>query len=170
MKNREKSFNSFPDTDPVTITIYPPRGKPGNPFGNPTNTLLTQAGFLTSAYLLAFFEYGYRYIMQTSLDPVREYILQSFEKKVDERLNFDNSKNLCFQICSDPSHYCVDPEIYLVIPADENVPFYQETRFLDFHVRLPVPSFFPGVSRHDLITEFVALGEQSLGEYEKDFL
>jgi hypothetical protein len=156
-EEQRKKFYEFANEGPINITVYPPRAHPRNPFGDPTNAPLAQAGFLTSAYLMAFSEYGYRYILQTCLDPVREYIQQSFEKKVDERLRFEETKDTCVQFCPETSHYREDPEIGLAIYLDKNVPCFQEIWFLNYHVRLPVPDMFDGENRLEIVVQFLEL-------------
>lgn len=143
----------------VDITVYPPRGKPGKPFGDPTNDPLAKAGYLTSAYLMAFHRYGYRYILQTRLDPVRDYIKESFDKRVDDRLDFSESKDICVRKCTDPTHFCDDPEIGFVISVSEEAPFHYEVRFLNVHIRLPAPQVFPDVERQHLILQLLGVNE-----------
>lgn len=55
---------------------------------------LPHAGWLTSAYLLAFYTLGYRYILNKSLDPVREYILSSLQCTSEEVLQFPQSDEI----------------------------------------------------------------------------
>jgi hypothetical protein len=156
---QRKRLYQYAAEGPVNITVYPPRGKPSKPFGDPTNDPLVQAGFLTSAYLLAFYQYGYRYILQTCLEPVRAYIKDSFNKKVDNRLDFQETKDTCVRICFEPTHFCSDPEISLVIPSIEEIPFHQEVRFLNYHIRLPVPPIFVGIDRQNLMLQFLGADE-----------
>jgi hypothetical protein len=102
------------------------------------NVPVGQVGILTSAYLLAFCTLGYKYIFQSCLDLVREYILNSFDKKVDDRLDFLESKDTCVWACSECNKF--DPEIFFVIIPDRvETPRHLEINFLNFHVRLPVP-------------------------------
>jgi len=45
------------------------------------NADVTKAGWITSAFLLAFYTFGYRYIANDYMDPVRKYIWGFFEWK-----------------------------------------------------------------------------------------
>lgn len=146
---------------PLNIIVYPPRGNPCKPFGDPTNTPLVKAGYFTSSYLLAFHQYGYRYILQKCLDPARDYIKDSFYGRVDDWLDFHESKDTCVQKCSNPTHFCYDPEIGFVILICEEIPFHYEVRFLDIHTRLPVPKVFEGIERQHLIHQFLETDELS---------
>lgn len=96
--------------------------------------LPAQAVLLTSAYLLAFYSFGYRYIFHTYLDPVREYILSSFEGNVDNRLDFEEVKTVAVRICGE--HFNEEPEIDF-FPAKGQSPHHLEISFLDYHIRLP---------------------------------
>ncbi len=99
---------------------------------------LAQAGWLTSAYLFAFYTFGYRYVFQSALDPVRDYILQSFEGQVDDRLYFDQKKDIAVQTCK--THNYQEPQIiYQMKTQGSDVPHHLEISLLDYHVRLPIP-------------------------------
>lgn len=98
-----------------------------------------QSVLLTSAYLLAFYSFGYRYAFQANLDPVREYILDSFEGNVDARLNLQATKTVAVSMCT--QHFNEDPELDF-FPADANSPHYLEISFLDYHARLPYKHAF----------------------------
>ena len=93
-----------------------------------------QVALLTSAYLLAFYAFGYRYIFQAHLDPVREYLRESFARNVDNRLDFQETKTVSVRVCD--QHFNKDPEIDF-FPSIEKSPHYLEISFLDYHVRLP---------------------------------
>jgi hypothetical protein len=156
-REQQRKLFRYASEEPIDLVIYPPRAKPSQPFGSPNNGPLVQVGLLTSAYLLAFYQYGYAYIFQTCLDPVRNYIQQSFEGNVDNRLNFHESKDMCVGAGSDHIH--PEPEIGLVISLDEQVPRYQGVQFLYYHVRLPAPSIPPQPSREELILAFLDVDE-----------
>jgi hypothetical protein len=96
---------------------------------------LPKAGWLTSAYLLAFYTFGYRYILHESLDPVREYILSSFKDIPDEELKLPQSKDIGLHECSE--HFYNNPEIGVVIPVDGKSFVHLQVSFLDYHIRLP---------------------------------
>ncbi len=109
---------------------------------NPHNWQLAQAGWLTSAYLFAFYTFGYRYVLQTELDQVRNYIKRSFTGNVDDSLAPAPAKNLSVQTCE----YCnyLEPEIaYVMKTIGTEEPHHLEVSFLDYHIRLPLPLQFP---------------------------
>jgi len=93
-----------------------------------------QVALLTSAYLLAFYSFGYRYILHSYLDPVREYIRNSFTRNVDSRLDFQETKTIAVRVCG--QHFNEDPEIDF-FPVHTKSPHYLEISFLDYHIRLP---------------------------------
>jgi hypothetical protein len=102
-----------------------------------TNWYLAQAGWLTSAYLFAFYVFGYKYIFHTALDPVRNYILQSFENKVDSRLTMHTCSKMSVQTCT--LHKNSEPVIvYQIQTEGKPKPHHLEVSFLDYHVRLPL--------------------------------
>src|SRR3990170_5186583 len=96
-----------------------------------------QAALLTSAYLLSFYSFGYKYVFRSCLDPVRSYILESFERNVDERL--DGGKEISVRMCSE--HMNSEPEIDF-FPIVNDDPHYLEVSFLDYHIRIPYPHPF----------------------------
>ncbi len=96
---------------------------------------LIRVGWLTSAYLLAFDRLGYRYILQSYLDPVREYIRTSFEKKVDDRLDFAEHRDTCVLVESGESFE--EPLFSLFVSTREGTPDHLEISFLDYRIRLP---------------------------------
>lgn len=141
------------------LQIYPPEGKPGNPFGSTDYWPLAQVGWLTSAYLFAFYEFGYDYIFSPYLDPVRYYIQKSLSEEPDKTtLNFDRSKNMCVGVYSEPANSPPNPIVGFVIPTNKEIPIHTEVRFLDYYIRLP----FPGgdTDRRRLITYLS--GDESL--------
>lgn len=96
---------------------------------------LPQVGWLTSAYLLAFYTLGYRYILHESLDPVRQHILSSFSSATVRSLRFPTSDEIALWECVDCFHQ--DPEIGVSIPLDGESPVCLEISFLDCHLNLP---------------------------------
>ena len=158
---QRKKFRQYASEGLINMMVFPPGAKPSKPFGDPNNACLAQAGFLTSAYLFAFFRYGYTYILQTCLNPIRDYIQQSFIKNVDDRLSFEASKDICVWRCPEPTHFRSNPEIGFVISVDENTPLCQEIWFLENHIRLPVSPIFVEENRQELIAQFHELrGEE----------
>ena len=96
---------------------------------------LATVGWITSAYLLAFYAFGHRYAFHEALDPVREYILTSFEDIGPERLVLPASIVLDLNECT--AHFFEDPEIGLLVPFDGSLNVHLQVSFLDYHVRLP---------------------------------
>ena len=127
-------FHHYTTQGPCSVTVYSPKvpAKVRAHF-----VPFVQVGWLTSAYLLSFYTFGYRYIFQACLDPIRAYILSSFEKKVNNRLFFQESQTLGVSTCN--VHFNDHPEIDFVLYAfKEEVSPHLETSFLRYHVRLPV--------------------------------
>ena len=108
------------------LLIHPPRGLRSD---------LAKVGWITSAYLLAFYTFGYRYIVHEFLDPVRKYMLSSFEDIESRRVEFPELDSLSVHECSE--HHVTDPEVVLVIPLDETSQVHLQVNFLDYHVILP---------------------------------
>ena len=50
----------------------------------PDSDLFAKAGLLSSAYLLAFYQLGYRYILSKALDPVRAFLLKTMAGESEE--------------------------------------------------------------------------------------
>jgi hypothetical protein len=123
----QQKFDQYTAQGPCTVLseeTYPFREK----------WLPAQAVLLTSAYLLAFYSFGYRYIFHTHLDPVREYILSSFEGDLDDRLSFDEAKSMSVSVCS--QCFNTEPEIDFLL-SDGKSPHCLEISLLDYHTRLP---------------------------------
>lgn len=99
---------------------------------------LAEVGWITSAYLLAFFTFGYRYILNGDLDRVREYILRSFTDTPDRPPKFDD-----FGIQECGTHYFQEPVIGLVVPLDGKTGVHLEISLFDYHVRLPFHHYVP---------------------------
>jgi len=96
---------------------------------------LAKVGWMTSAYLLAFFTFGYRYILDDALGPLRDYILSSFGDDPGVA-NLPASDEIGLTECGVcPPHD--EPEIGLVIPLDGHTPVHLQISFLDYHMRLP---------------------------------
>ena len=95
---------------------------------------LAKAGWVTSAYLYAFYTLGYRYIFHESLNIVREYIVRSFEDAAKEQLELPESEVFRFEMNTNAYE---NPQIGLVIPLLGDRPVYLQVNFLDYQVRLP---------------------------------
>jgi hypothetical protein len=105
---------------------------------------LAQAGWLTSAYLFAFYSFGYRYILHRELDPIRHSILQSFSGAVPvSDLLSPQTEKQTFVMRKRGYNY-VDPEIRLFVTRTAEVPNHIQIYYLSVHVRLPFP-ILPGL-------------------------
>ncbi len=96
---------------------------------------LSPVGWVTSAYLLAFYTFGYRYVLHKGLDTVRNYIMKSFDDNENKSLETPTLPN--FGLTEYKKHYFENPEIAVVIPMDGITPVHLRVSFLDYHVRLP---------------------------------
>ena len=96
---------------------------------------LVPAGFITSAYLMCFYFLGYRFILDRSLDVVREYIQDSFmrEKRQNPiQLNEDD-----FGIWETQENIYKDPELFFMIPFESGKHVYFQVNYLSYQIRLP---------------------------------
>ena len=93
------------------------------------------AGWITSVYLMAFYYLGYRYILHSSLDPVRDYILKSFEPDAEKNMVLPNDVD--FSIRENESEYFPDPVLFFVCPLENNQKVYLQVNFLKYEIRLP---------------------------------
>lgn len=125
-KEQEKFLSIAAQGERFSMLVHPHDG---------LKTELPRAGWITSAYLLAFYTFGYRYIFNSFLNPLREYILASIDKKMQEKLQFPASDVISWQECKE--HFYKNPEIGLVIPTDGKLPVHLEISFLDYHIGLP---------------------------------
>jgi hypothetical protein len=93
------------------------------------------AGWMTSAYLMAFYHLGYRYVLDSTLAPVRDYILKSFEPDAEKNLVLPDDDD--FSIRKNESDYFPDPELFFVCPLEKNQKVYLQVNFLKYEIRLP---------------------------------
>lgn len=111
----------------------------------PANTVspkpeLAPAGWITSAYLFAFYTFGYKYIFQPELEPVRKYIFSSLDEKNQPSLKVEAET---FDLREYKEKYYPDPEMDLIVPVDGRSSVRLEINFLRYQVKLPfqyVPS------------------------------
>jgi hypothetical protein len=122
----QERFLTATQNDEFSMIIEPP---------HELKSVLPPVGWITSAYLLAFYTFGYRYILHPGLDIVRDYILKSFDEKTSVNLEIPKYDNFGLTECK--MHNFEDTEIALIIPADENTRIHLRISFLDYHVRLP---------------------------------
>lgn len=121
-KERDR-FEALSKEKPFSMIVYP---------FHKIKPFLSEVGWITSAYLLAFYTFGYRYICNPDLNRVREYITHSFTDKPDPPPKDEDFK---IQECS--SHSFQEPQIGLVIPLDGKTPVHIEISLFDYHIRLP---------------------------------
>lgn len=102
---------------------------------------LALVGWLTSAYLFAFYTFGYRYIFHKNLDKVREIILNSLKDNVVHEFDSTAKSNLSSYSCS--QHFYESPTILYITPIQGlDQRHFIEISFLDHHVRLPGRNFY----------------------------
>ena len=153
-QERERFLSLAAQDEPFSVIVYPPKG---------VDSKLARVGWLTSAYLLAFYTFGYRYIFHESLDPVRKHILASFGDDAMEKLAFPKSDVVGVMACE--SHHYNHPRIELDLPVNGKSPVHLEVSFLDCHVKLPFHGV-PEVLSEVLLSKNPAL-EKGLSELAK---
>lgn len=124
-KEQEK-FLALEKDEPITIVEYPYHG---------IDSDLVQIGWLTSAYLFAFYIFGYSYILDESLAVVRKHIHDSFIRNSNQDIRLAQSDVLQVKMCKE--HYYSSPNIDLVVPLRHDLPVHLEVSFLNYHVILP---------------------------------
>jgi len=121
---------------------------------NPYRELKSQfvrAGWIMAAYLMAFYHLGYRYILHQSLDPVRDYILQSFDPITAKDLIHPDEVN--FTVREYKSEYFPDPELSFIYPLEFNQRVYLQVNCIKYEIRLPfryVRSVFESLVREGM--------------------
>jgi len=125
-EDKERFDAIFKKQKKVKMTIHPPENY---------NPEIVPAAWITSAYLMAFYALGYRYIMQPGMQMVRDYILDSFEKKPEEIVvpREDN-----FSLQNYVGEYFPDPRIAFVYPLEPGQRSFLQISFFSYEVRLPV--------------------------------
>ena len=92
------------------------------------------AAWVTSAYLMAYYALGYRYIFQPSMQVVRDYILKSFDNSAGE-MAAPREKN--FSLTEYEKEYFPDPEIGMMYPVEKDKLAFIQVSFLSFEIHLP---------------------------------
>jgi hypothetical protein len=121
---------------------------------NPYRELKSQfirAGWIMSAYLMAFYHLGYRYILHQSLDPVRDYLLQSFDPITAKDLIHPDDIN--FTVQEYKSEYFPDPELFFIYPLEFDQCVYLQVNCFKYEIRLPfryVRSLFESLVREEM--------------------
>jgi len=119
-------FEALRDSgEPISMVVHPHHGVKAH---------LAKAGWITSAYLFAFYTLGYRYIFHESLNDVRQYIARSFEDEAKQELALPQSDVFRVEITDDNVK---DPQIGVMLPFGGNKPVYLQINFFDYQVRLP---------------------------------
>ena len=133
---QQKFINLVGKNEPLSIKIEPtPIGK------TKPKPELASVGWITSAYLFAFYTFGYRYILHDNLVPVREYICSSFEHSKQSELKL---KKDVFGIREYKDKYFDNPELEIIIPLDNKEFVYLQINFLRYQINLPF-QFVPSV-------------------------
>jgi hypothetical protein len=101
----------------------------------PYRTELAQAGLITSAYLFAFYTFGYRYILNEDLDALRLYIQNSFQQKRGQQPPLPDLNLLRAFMCN--GHSQPNPQIGLVVPMDRRTVIHLQVTFLNYRILLP---------------------------------
>lgn len=93
-------------------------------------------GWLTSAYLYAFYTFGYYFVFHQYLQPIRDYILGSYNELTDDRLEFEATNKFSVRRCNE--HYFSEPQMMYVVPQKgSELSYHLEASLLDYHIRLP---------------------------------
>jgi hypothetical protein len=125
-EDQQKFIALYQNREPAKLVIQLPRKhKPE----------LAQAGWITSAYLMGFYCLGYRFIFDSSLNLVRNYILNSFDKTIKQnpiQLNPDD-----FGIWEEDSNKSADPELLFMVPFEAGKRVYLQANCLRYRIRLP---------------------------------
>ena len=125
-----------------TVTILPPNEYKQN---------LVGYGWITSAYLMAFYTLGYRYILHRDFDFIRDYILSSFDSKQKETPTLQGSED--FHIITEGKINFPDPEVRISIPMIGDGKVGLEVCFLRYEISLPIllhPNLFYGFKSYCL--------------------
>jgi len=133
-EDKEHFDNIFKEKKKVSLTIHPPH--------NYIPQIVANA-WITSAYLMAFYALGYRYIIHSNTQVVREYILSSFEKMTED-LPVPSEEN--FALLKYVGEYYPDPVVSFIYPLKAGKKAYILVSFLSYAVKLPF-LFEPSVMR-----------------------
>jgi hypothetical protein len=124
-KDQENFDIIFKAEKKVDFNVSPPRGfQPERVPG----------ALITSAYLTAFYALGYRYILQPGMQKVRDYILLSFDKTVND-LGIPGDEN--FLLRRYAKAYFSDPAISIMYPLVNGKKSFVQIQFLAYEIRLP---------------------------------
>jgi hypothetical protein len=127
MRFEELSQKSMKYKQPLYINILPP---------NEFKPDLVKAGWITSAYLMAFYSLGYRYILNSEFNFIRKFIISSFNPKQGETLILPERED--FHIYTDATIYYPDPKARICIPLNSSSIARLEICFLQYEISLPI--------------------------------
>jgi hypothetical protein len=123
----ELAKRSMKTQQQVGITIHPLTGYKQN---------LVEAGWITSAYLMAFYSLGYWYILNEKFNFIREYIISSFDSKNDNPPKLQPTED--FHIYTNETVNFPDPQIRISFPYNSNENIRLEVCFLKYEISLPI--------------------------------
>ena len=127
---------------------------------------VVRAGWITSAYLMAFYGLGYRYILHRSLNPIRQYIQQSFVPITAKALVNPKANNFIVREYKD--NYFPDPELLFIYPLESGKLVYLQINCLKYEIRLPfrfVKNFFDGQIKKPISDLGVQIPEPNKGYF-----
>jgi hypothetical protein len=131
-EDQQRFLSAVANKERLGLAIHPPKGfRPEKVPG----------GWITAAYLMAYYALGYRYILNPLLQPVRKYILRSFEKSPTEMVVPDEET---FGLSEFLDKYYEDPLLAFVYPFDDVKEVYLQVCYLKYAIRLPI-SYAPTV-------------------------
>ena len=122
---QERFQSAISANRPMRLAIHPVRQY---------QPVLAKVGWLTSAYMFAFYRFGFRYIFHERLNQVRRYILDSFETDSNSLSDIPKVDDLDMYVCN--SHYESVPKLSVSIPIAGNTPVHLFISLLDYHVRI----------------------------------
>lgn len=124
----EESIRNSIETQQIyRVKINPPKEYKSN---------LVYAGWITSAYLMAFYTLGYRYILNREFDFLREFITSSFKHNSQETLAFPIRDD--FYLSQIEANEFPDPLIRLKIPINRDEHVSINICFLSYEISLPI--------------------------------
>lgn len=125
-EDKERFDYIFREKKKVSLTIHPPQDYIPEIVSN---------AWITSSYLMAFYALGYRYIVRSNTQVVRDYILSSFDK-TDKELPVPNEET--FSLQKYVGEYYPDPVISFIYPLESGKKVYLLVSFLSYAVRFPI--------------------------------
>jgi len=122
-KDERIEFRELIQSTKVSMKVHLPRDG---------SAPLAKAGWIQAAYLMAFYTFGYRYIFQTSVQPIYEYIHNSYEsirpQSKNDTIRVIESKSCCHKY----------PVVELMVPINADRPLFIRVSMLQYHIHLPI--------------------------------